>query len=58
MLGEQGLIGQTLADRLGHSKVDDLGNGLSVFHRHQYVRGFDVPVNNPFLVGVLDGTPS
>ena len=32
-----------------------LGDGLSVLQRDQHVRRFDVAVDDPFLVGVLDG---
>ncbi len=54
-LGEQRLLGQPLADRLGHAEVDDLGHGAVVVLGHQDVRRLDVAVDDPLLMGVLDG---
>ena len=49
------LLGQLLADRLGHAEVDDLGHRLAVVQRHQHVGRLDVAVDDPLLVGVLHG---
>ena len=56
-LGEPGvdrLLGQRLADRLGHAEVDHLRHRLAVVHRDQDVRRLEVAVDDPLLVGVLD----
>ena len=53
--GEEGLIGQFAVRRLGDAKINHLGHGHAVVHRDQDVRGLDVPVNDAFLVRVLDG---
>ena len=52
--GEQRLLGQLLADRLGDAEVDDLGHRLAVVQRDQDVGRLEVAVDDPLLVGVLD----
>ena len=47
------LVGQLLADRLGDAEVDDLHHRLAVVQRDQHVRGLEVAVDDPLLVGVL-----
>jgi hypothetical protein len=54
-LREQRPLRQPLLDRLGDAEVDDLGHRLVVVHRHEHVGRFDVAVDDPLLVGVLDG---
>ena len=49
------LVGQSLVQGLGDPKVDDFGHGYAVVQRNQYIRRFDVAMNDAFLVGVLDG---
>ena len=46
-------IGQTLVQGLGHPEVNHLDRRLFSLGGHQYIRRFDVAVNNAFLVGVL-----
>ena len=52
-LGEHRLLGQALVDGLGHTEVDDLGNGLVLLHRHQHVVGLEVAVDDRVLMRVL-----
>ena len=40
---------------LGDAKVDDLRHRFSLVGHHQDVGGLQVPVNDPFLVGVMNG---
>ena len=54
-LGEDGLVGQLMLGSLGDTEVNDLGHRHSVVERDQNVGGFDVPMNDSLLVGVLDG---
>ena len=54
LLGEEGLAGERLADRLRHAEVDDLGDGRSFFERDQDVRGLQVAVDDALLVCMLD----
>jgi hypothetical protein len=48
-------LGQVLGDRLGHAEVDDLGHGFAVVRGDEHIGWLDVAVNDPFLVGMLDG---
>ena len=48
------LIRERLLNRFGNPEVDDLGNGLVVVVRDQDVRRFDVPMDDAFLMSVLD----
>ena len=48
------MLRQPVLRSLGNAEVDDLRHRLAVLHRHQHVRGFDVAVDDPFVVGVLD----
>jgi len=48
-------LGELLLGRFGHAKVDDLGHGPVVVLGHQHVGGLDVAVDDPLLVGVLNG---
>ena len=52
---EHCLLGQPLVGRLGHAKVDHLGNGPAVVQRDQHVAGLDVPMDDPLLMSMLDG---
>jgi len=53
-LGEQGSLGQSLLDGLGHAEVDHLGHRSVVVHRDEHVRWLDIAVDDPLLVRVLD----
>ena len=48
-------LGQRLVHRLGQPEVDDLGHRLVVVGGDQDVGGFQVAVNDPLLMRVLDG---
>ncbi len=52
-VGEQRLVGQLLAGRLGDAEVDDLRHRRAVVQRDQHVRRLDVAVDDALLVGVL-----
>ena len=54
MLGVDRLIGQACIECLGDAEVDHLGNRLAVVQRDQHVGRFDVAMNDPFLVRMLD----
>ena len=45
---------QTLCGRLGHAKIDDVGERLAVHFRDQDVRGLQITVDDGFLVSMLD----
>ena len=51
--GEQRLLGQLLAGRLGDAEVDDLDDRLVVVQGDQHVGRLEVAVDDPLLVGVL-----
>jgi len=53
-LGEKGLVSQPLLGGLGNAEVDHLGNRLVAVQRHQDIGRFNVAVNDPLLVRVLD----
>jgi hypothetical protein len=53
--GEQRPLGQPLRRRLGDAEVDHLDHRRSAVPRHQDVRRLDVAVDDPLVVGVLDG---
>ena len=55
MLGEHGAFGEPLVGGLGDAEVDDLGDGHAVVERDEDVGRLDVAVDDPLLVGVLDG---
>ena len=40
---------------LGDAEVDDFGQRLIILRADQHVAGFEVAVDQPFLVGVLNG---
>jgi hypothetical protein len=44
---------QPLGGRLRNAEVDDLRHGPAVLKRHEDVRGLEIPVDDPLLVGVL-----
>ena len=46
-------FGQGLRCGLGDAKVDDFDDGRVVAHSDEDVRGFEIAVNDPFLVGML-----
>ena len=54
--GEDGALRETLRRGLGNPEVDDLWRVLLVLSRDQHVRRLDVPVDDPLLVRVLDGS--
>jgi hypothetical protein len=43
-----------LIHRLRNPEVDDFGDGFAVVERDEDVRGLEIAVDAPFLVGVLD----
>lgn len=49
------LVCQVLLHGLGNPKVDHLGHGYAVVQGDHDVGRFDVAVNNPLLMRVLDG---
>ncbi len=53
-MSEHRLFDQPLTDRLGDAEVDDLRNGLVVVAGDKDVRWFQIPVNDSFLMSVLD----
>ena len=53
--GHQRPLRQLMPQRLGDAEVDDLHYRLLVLHRHQHVCGLQVPVDDPLMMGVLDG---
>ena len=54
-LGEHGLIGAALVDRLGDAEVDHLGDGAAVDLLHQHICGLQIAVDDALLMGVLHG---
>src|SRR5205823_12217108 len=54
--GEDGLVGQPPLRGLGDAEINHLRHRGSILRRHQHVRGFDVAVDDSFLVRVLDRT--
>src|SRR5690349_7904838 len=51
--GEQGLVREPLIGGLGNPKINYLGHRRNLIE-HQDVRGLDVPMDDPFLVRMLD----
>jgi hypothetical protein len=49
------LFGQQVAESFGNAKINDLGHGLVVSQGDEDIGGFEVTMNDPFLMGVLDG---
>ncbi len=54
-IGVNRRIGQRLVNGLGDPEVNDFGDRRRTVRRDQNVRGLDVPVDDPFQVGVLNG---
>ncbi len=54
LLGKDRLFRERPGQGLGQAEVDDFRHRLVVDYRDEDVRGFDVAVNNAFLMGVLD----
>jgi len=52
--GKVGLVREFGPHRFGNAEIDDLGNRLVVVHRHDHIGRLDIPVNHPFLMGVLN----
>ena len=53
---EHGLVGQALiGGGFGDAEINDLGHGHAVVIGHKYVGGFDIAMNDAFLVRVLNG---
>src|SRR6266576_1130193 len=48
------VLRQLLVDRLGQAEINHLRHRLAVVQANQDVRGFEVPVNDAFLMSVLD----
>ena len=53
--GVDGEVGEPLLHGLGDAEVDDLGHGRAVVQGDEDVRGFEVAVDDPFLMRVLHG---
>ncbi len=53
--GKERLLRQARVGRLGHAEVDHLRHGRIVVHRDHHVARLDVAVDDPLLMGVLDG---
>ena len=54
--GEDSFVREPLAGSgFGDAEVNHLGHGHAVVDGHEDVRGFDIAVNDAFLVRVLDG---
>ena len=53
-LGIERPVRQGLRDSFGNTEINNLDGRFPVLDGHQNVRRFDVPVNNAFLVGVLN----
>ncbi len=45
---------QTRPDSLGHTEVDDFGHWLPIRFGHEHIGGFEVAVNDPFLMSMLN----
>jgi len=52
-LGEEGLLGEPLSERLGNPEVDDLRLCLSIEESDQDVGGLEISMDDGLLVGVL-----
>ena len=55
VLGEERLLGQPLVERLGDAEVDHHRRWFAVHQRHEDIRGFDIAMDDTFVVRVLDG---
>lgn len=53
--GVEGFVGERVIEGLGDAEVDDLGAWGALVKGDEDVGGFDVAVDDAFLVGVLDG---
>ena len=53
--GVDRLVGQVVMQGLGHAKVDDFDDRAMIGHRDHDVGRFQVAVDDPFLMGMLDG---
>jgi hypothetical protein len=45
---------QFLLHCLGYAKIDNSGHRNAIVQRNQDIGRFNIPVNNPLLVGMLD----
>ena len=54
-LGEQRLVGKARTDGLGDAKINYFRRGHPIHFGHQHVGRFDIPVDDAFVMGVLDG---
>ena len=52
---EDRLLGESLIQGLGDPEVNHLGDRLAIVQGYQHVGRLDIPVNNPALMGMLDG---
>jgi hypothetical protein len=53
--GDERLLGQRLTGRLGHAEVDHLWHGFAIVESDEHVGGFEIAMNDPLLVRVLNG---
>ena len=53
LLSEHGFFRQRHTDGLGHPKIDYLGDRLAVLRGDNNIGGLDVPMDDPFLMGML-----
>lgn len=53
--GEKRATGQLHAERLGDAEIDDFDDGPAIFRTDKNVRRFEVAVDDPFLVRMLNG---
>ena len=53
--GVKGLVGEASFRGLGNAKVNDLGHRHAIVEGDENVRGFDVAMDDAFLMGVLNG---
>ena len=52
---EHRLVGEPALRRLRDAEIDHLGHRLAILESNEDVRGLDVTVDDPLLVGVLEG---
>lgn len=52
---EQRTLGKRLAHRLSHAEIDDFWHRLAVITGDEDIRGLDIPMNDAFLMSVLNG---
>ena len=55
MLREESFLRELLIGRFRDPEIDDLGRGFAVIQRHQNIVGFDVAMDDAFMMRVLYG---